>query len=672
MRSRGARGSEEQFARIVDYLSSDLNSDQHLVPVHPSPAPVQSREWTTYGGDLANQRYSSLDQVNASNFNRLQIAWRFNTASFGPNPEYKFESTPLMAGGVVYTTAGSRRDVVALDAATGEVLWVHREAEGARGEAAPRQLSGRGLSFWKDGRQQRILYVTPGYRLVALDAKDGHRVASFGHDGVVDLKQQDDQRMDPVNADIGLQSAPVIAGNTIIIGAAHSAGEVPASKMNVKGYVRGYDVRTGRRLWIFHTIPARGEAGFGSWEGNSASYTGNTGVWGQISVDEHLGLVYLPVEMPTGDAYGGHRPGNGLFGESLVAVDLRTGRPRWHYQLVHHGLWDYDIPCAPVLVDLTVDGRPVKALAQASKQSILYVLNRETGKPVWPFVEQPVPLGNVPGEWYSPTQPIPTRPAAYGRNGFSTDDLIDFTPELRAEALELASHYQAGPLYTPPVVSNAEGPLGTLIIGFSFGGTNWAGGSYDPQTHIFYAFSQSTLGSLGLVEPDPKESDMRYVVGSKAPGLGANSFSRSINMGLHDLPLIRPPYALITALDLDHGSIQWQTTHGETPDEIRNSPLLRGLTIPRTGRPGIIGLLTTKTLLIAGEAGTVTDSAGRVGALLRAYDKASGRDAGAVPMPMGQTGSPMTYLWKGKQYIVVAVSGPNYPGELIAYSLPEK
>ena len=622
-------------------------------------------EWPTYGGDLANSRYSALDQINASNFNQLQIAWRFKTENFGPEPEYKFESTPLMVNGVLYTTAGSRRAVVALDPATGELLWMHAEHEGARGAAAPRLLSGRGLAYWTDGKQERILYVTQGYRLIALDARTGTPVPTFGKDGVVDLRLNDDQEMDLVKADIGLNATPIVAGNTIIVGAAHSSGEMPKSKTNVKGYVRGFDVRTGERLWIFHTIPRKGEFGYDTWENGSAEYTGNTGVWTQISVDEDLGMVYLPVESPTGDSYGGYRPGRALFAESLVAVDLKTGQRKWHYQLVHHGVWDFDIPCAPVLVNITVNGKPVKAVAQASKQSILYVLNRETGEPIWPFVERPVPQGDVPGEWYSPTQPIPTKPPFYGRNGFTTDELIDFTPELRAEALKLASKYKLGPVFTPPVVSKADGPLGTLIIGYPNGGTNWAGGSFDPQTHVYYVFSQGVAGSLGLVPPEDGNSEVKYYVGTlHASGRG---FRRLTVQGL---PLVKPPYGKISAINLDTGEIQWQIPHGETPDEIRNSPVVKGLNIPRTGRPGVIGVLTTKTLVIAGEGGIFTNAAGKKGALLRAYSKATGTDAGAVYMPSGQTGSPMTYMLNGKQYIVVAIGGPGFPGELVAFSLP--
>lgn len=638
---------------------------------------AKNGEWRTYGGDLGNTKYSPLDQINASNFNTLKLAWRFKTENLGPRPEYNMEDTPLMVKGVVYTTAGSRRDVVAIDAGTGELLWMHTEKEGARGAAAPRQLSGRGLAYWSDGNDERILYVTPGYRLVSLDAKTGIPTPTFGKAGMIDLKLDDDQQIDLVTGEVGLHATPLVAGNTVIVGAAHLAGGEPKSKSNVKGYVRGFDVKTGKRLWIFHTIPKPGEFGYNTWEKDSAEYTGNTGVWAQISVDEDLGMAYLPVELPTGDYYGGHRPGNGLFGESIVAVDLKTGQRKWHYQLVHHGMWDMDIPCAPMLVDITVNGQPVKALAQPTKQSILYVFNRVTGEPIWPIVETPVPKGDVPGEWYSPTQPIPTKPPAYGRNGFSVDDLIDFTPELKAEGMAIISKYKIGPLFTPPVVSKPGGPLGTLDIGCCQGGTNWPGGSYDPQTHILYVYGKTEMTSLGLVPPRPGKSDMnfirgtaRYDIAQPPPPDGAPAPATGA-LTVQGLPLFKPPYGAITAINLDKGEIIWQVPHGETPDNVRNNPALKGLNIPRTGRAGNLGLVTTSTLVIGGEAGFITNAQGQRGAYLRAYDKATGKDAGAVFMPAGETGSPMTYMLNGKQYIVIAVGGPGYPAELLAYRLPD-
>lgn len=656
------------------------------------PAGAQSGtkngEWHNYGGDLGSTRYAPLDQINAANFSKLQIAWRFKTDSLGARPEFKFESTPLMVHGVIYTTAGSRRDVVALDAATGELLWVHREDEGARGSNAPRQLSGHGVAYWSDGKEERILYVTPGYCLIALDAKTGIPVPGFGVNGAVDLKKDDDQDIDLVTGEVGLHSTPVVAKNVVIVGAAHLAGGDPHSRKNVKGYVRGFDVRTGKRLWIFHTIPRPGEYGIDTWERDSWSYTGNTGVWGQISVDEDLGLVYLPVELPTGDYYGGDRPGAGLFGESIVAVDLQTGKRKWHYQLVHHGLWDMDIPCAPILTDITIDGRTVKALAQPTKQAYLYVFNRETGEPIWPIVERPVPKGDVPGEWYSPTQPIPTKPPAYDNQGVSLDDLINFTPELHEEAAQLVSKYRIGPLFTAPSVSKADGPIATITSPGSLGGANWPGGSYDPETHKLYVFSQSAIALLGLVPtPGPSFSDMEYVQGSAGvmprpsrpagaappPRTSAESAPAGGEAGatltVHGMPLLKPPYGRITAYDMDKGEIAWQVAHGETPDNVRNNPALKGLDIPRTGQNGLVGVLTTKSLVIAGEPLFTTTASGR-GAMLRAYDKATGQEVGAVFMPAPQSGSPMTYMLDGQQYIVIAVSGQGFPGELIAYRLP--
>ncbi len=664
-------------------------------------------EWRTYGGDLRSTRYMPLDQINRTNFNSLEVAWRLKTEFLGPRPEFNFQVTPLVVKGVLYTPAGSRRAVIALDAETGEMLWMHRLDEGKRGEAAPRRLSGRGLAYWTDGKQERIVYVTPGYQMVALDAKTGQRVPSFGKNGIVDLKLDNDQEVDLETGEFGLHAAPVIAKDVIVVGAAHLPGDMPKSRRHEKGYVRGYDVRTGKRLWIFHTIPRRGEFGWETWENESGAYTGNVGVWAQMTVDEELGMVYLPVELPTGDYYGGHRPGNTLFSESLVALDLKTGVRKWHYQLVHHGIWDFDIPCAPILADITVNGKSIKAIVQPTKQAWLYVFDRVTGQPVWPIEERPVEKGDVPGEWYATTQPFVTKPPAFDRQGVSTDDLIDFTPELRTEAIEITKRYKMGPLFTPPVVSKWEGPLGTLMLPSNTGGANWPGGALDPETNILYIYSFTNATSLGLVS-DPSRSDMAYGRGRArdpsassasgaggAPGAsgtggasgapaaaGAAGATGAAGAGggggegggntvtVRGLPLIKPPYGRITAIDLNKGDIVWQVAHGDTPDTIRNHPALKGLNIPRTGRTsGRIGTLVTKSLVIAGEPGFNTTPNGR-GAMLRAYDKATGQDAGAVYMPAPQTGSPMTYIRNGKQYLVVAVGGPGYSGELLAYRLP--
>jgi quinoprotein glucose dehydrogenase len=647
----------------------------------PAVALAKADEWPTYGGDLASRRYRPFDQINAATFKDLEVAWRFKTDALGPTPEFNFQATPLMVNGTLYTTAGSRRAVVALDAATGELLWMHRLDEGKRGAAAPRRLSGRGVAYWTDGKEERIVYVTPGYQMVALDAKTGRRVPTFGQTGIVDLKLDMDQAVDLETGEIGLHSAPIIARDVIVIGAAHLPGGTPKSRIHEKGYIRGFDARTGKRLWTFHTIPRRGEFGQETWEQESAAYTGNAGVWAQMTVDDELGMLYLPVELPTGDYYGGHRPGNGLFGESLVALDLKTGQRKWHYQLVHHGIWDFDIPCAPILADITVNGRLIKAIAQPTKQNWIYVFDRATGQPVWPFEERPVPKGDVPGEWYAPTQPYVVKPPAFDLQGISVDDLIDFTPELRAEAVKLVSRYKLGPLFTPPPVSKWDGPLGLLMVPSATGGPNWPGGSLDPETNVLYIYSFRNPTVVGMIN-DPARSDMNFINGqardpnAPPPASGAGGGGGGEGGGpavtVRGLPLLKPPYGTISAIDLNKGEIAWQVAHGETPDVVRNHPDLKGLTIPRTGRAnGRIGTLTTKSLVIAGEPGFMTMPNGQRGALLRAYDKVTGREVGAVPMPAPQTGSPMTYLLNGQQYLVVAISGAAYSGELLAFKVPQ-
>ncbi|NOT27797.1 MAG: pyrroloquinoline quinone-dependent dehydrogenase [Acidobacteria bacterium] len=665
----------------IAYLSGGVRAQR-------VPTGTENGEWRTYGGDLASTRYSPLAQINKDNFSRLEVAWRFKTDSLGPRPEYNLQSTPLMVGGVLYSTGGTRRAVVALDAMTGEQLWMHSLNEGAeRSEAAPRQLSGRGLSYWSEGREARIIYVTPGYQMVALDARTGVRVPGFGKNGIVDLKQDFDQGPVDPDAAVGLHAAPVISNDVVIIGAAFTTGANPKSKTNVKGYVRGFDVRTGKRIWVFHTIPRPGEYGYDTWGNDSASYTGNTGVWAQMSVDEQLGLVYLPVELPTHDYYGGDRPGRNLFSESIVAVEVKTGKRRWHYQLVHHGMWDMDIPCAPVLMDITVNGRPIKAVAQATKQAFLYVLNRETGEPVWPIEERAVPAGDAVGEWYSPTQPHPTKPAAYDGQGLTIDDLIDFTPELRAEAVKLVQPYRLGPIFTPPSVSKKEGPIATLTMGAQAAATNWPGASYDPETHTLYVASQTSVATLGLVPPPPGVSTVPYHQGTvlagarTAMGSGADAGAGAVvaadalsaNLTVQGLPIIKPPYSRITAINMDTGDFRWQVPFGATPANITNHPALKGLKLPPLGRPGNNnGTLVTKSLVVAGEKNFGPTPSGQRGAMLRAFDKMTGQEVGAVYLPAPQTGSPMTYMLNGRQYLVVAIGGGAYTAELVVFALPRE
>ena len=666
-------------------------------------------DWPYYFADAKGTRYSPLDQINASNFNRLEVAWHFKTDNLGARPEYKLEGTPLEINGVVYATAGSRRAAIALNAKTGELKWMHSVDEGARAANAPRQLSGRGLSYWTDGNgDERILYVTTGYRLVELNAKTGLPIETFGTHGIVEMKigayTGTGKQIDLETGEIGLHTTPTVVKDVVIVGSAFKEGSQPETHNNTKGLVRAFDVRTGKVLWQFNTIPKRGEFGYDTWLNNSAEINGNTGVWTGITVDEDLGLVYLPVEDPTSDQYGGHRPGDNLFGDSLVCVDLQTGKMKWYFQIAHHPIWDYDLSSPPILADITVEGRAIKAVAVPSKESFLYVFDRVTGKPVWPIEERPVPQGDVPGERYSPTQPFPTKPPAYARQAVTMDDLIDFTPELHAKALELVKHYKMGPMFLPAVVSKLPGPLAALTIGTLGGGTNWPGAGYDPETDTAFApAANAGVSPLGLVEPPEGFSDIRYLAGvagqkfrvNEGPGFGSASDAPKISVSqakldailaktntaatsdtppvgtaIDGLPLVKPPYGLLTAINLDRGEIVWQVPHGDTPDTVRNNPALKGLNIPKTGQQGNVGIVVTKTLVIVGDPQLSTTPEHPRGAMLRAYDKKTGEQVGAIWMPAPQSGSPMTYTVDGKQYIIVAVSGGNYSGDYIAFSLP--
>ena len=678
---------------------------------------TKNGDWPYYTADVKGTKYSPLDQINASNFKDLEVAWRFKTDNLGTRPEYKLEGTPLVVKGIMYATGGTRRAVFALRAETGELLWTHSEFEGARAVNSPRQLSGRGLSYWTDGKEERILYVTTGYRLIALDAKTGNRIPNFGKDGVVDLKAGvtygTGQQIDLESGDAGLHSTPTVVKDVVIIGIAMKEGMTVKSHNNTKGLVRAFDAKSGKLLWTFNTIPKPGEFGNDTWLNNSWATNGNTGVWTQITVDEELGLVYLPVESPTSDFYGGHRPGNNLFGESLVCVDLKTGQRKWHFQIVHHPIWDYDLSSAPILADIVVDGRAVKAVALPSKEAFLYVFDRVTGKPVWPIEERPVPKGDVPGEWYSPTQPFPTKPPAYARQAVTVDDLIDFTPALRQQALQVTENLKMGPMFNPPVVSKIGGPLAALTLGTTGGGTNWPGAGYDPETHVFYAqANNSQIVPIGLIEPPEGFSDIKYVLGtagqpfrvSEGPGFGsaadypqpqrgltpapaagggnrgaappaatpapAQAEGGGVRTTVQGLSLVKPPYGVVSAINLDKGNLMWQVPHGDTPDGVRNNPALKGLNIPKTGQGGSVGLVVTKTLVVVGDPQVTTTPDHPRGAMLRAYDKTTGKEVGAILMPAPQSGSPMTYSVNGTQYIVVAVSGGNYSGEYIAYRLP--
>jgi quinoprotein glucose dehydrogenase len=677
---------------------------------------TKNGEWPYYTADVRGSRYSPLDQINGTNFNQLEVAWRFKTDNLGTRPEFKLEGTPLMVKGVIYATGGTRRSVVALDAKTGELIWVHAEKEGNRAVKAPRQLSGRGLSYWTDGKgDDRVLYVTTGYRLVSLNAKTGVPVTGFGTAGVVDLKVGalvgKGQQINLETGEIGLHSTPTVAKDVVLVGSSFREGLTVETHNNTKGLVRAYDVKSGKLLWTFNTIPRPGEFGNDSWDKESWATNGNTGVWTQITVDEELGLVYLPVEDPTSDLYGGHRPGNNLFGDSLVCVDLKTGQRKWHFQIVHHPIWDYDMPAAPLLADIVVNGKQIKAVAQSTKQGMLYVFDRVTGQPVWPIEERPVPQSDVPGEKTSPTQPFPTKPPAYSRNGVIESDLIDFTPELKAAGLEASKRFRLGPVFTPAVVSMREGPIGALTSGTLSGGVNWPGSAYDPEMHTFFSHAcNSCIAPLGLVVPPKDFSDLNYVMGTAgstfrpivgggegdaadaprparpatppppptpppaaaggrgaAPAGGGGGFGATVQ----GLSIVKPPYGQIVAINLDKGDLMWSTPHGDTPDAVRNNPALKGINIPKTGQQGNVGVVVTKTLVVAGDPSVTTTPEHPRGAMLRAYDKNTGAQVGAVWMPAPQSGSPMTYSVDGRQYIIVAVSGGNYSGEYIAFALPQ-
>ena len=708
-----------------------VQSLQQIAGQYPAQPSTASGEWPMYTADLRGSKYSPLDQINATNFSKLEVAWRFKTDNLGPRPENKLEGTPLMVKGTVYSTGGTRRAVIALDGRTGEQKWVYSLDEGERASRwAPRQLSGRGVSYWTDGKgDERIYYVTIGYRLVALNAKTGQPVTSFGQNGILDLKQGviigRDKQIDLERGEIGLHSTPTVVGDVIIVGSSMFEGLGYLYSTNAKGLVRAFDIRTGKQIWRFNTIPMPGEFGNNTWENGSWEWSGNTGVWTQISVDPEAGLVYLPVETPTIDEYGGNRPGDNLFAESLVAVDLKTGVRKWHFQLVHHPLWDHDISSAPLLIDAVIDGKPRKLVCQPTKQGWLYTFDRITGQPIWPMPETPVPQSDMGGEKTAKTQPIPSKPPPYSRIFVSKNDLIDFTPALRTQALENLKRFRWEETpFVPPVGPNSQ-MLGSINIGNTGGGVNWPGSSFDPETATFYTQAansgvtaakydeeefqrvrpetQAKLSPSGRIprwEAEPNYGQGRgrgagaaagrgepAGRGAAEPGRGGTPGAGrgaapgaapgggggrgALTQGLEGLSIIKPPYGVISAIDLNTGTLKFQVPHGDTPDAVRNHPLLKGLNIPKTGQPGSVGIMVTKTLAVVGDP-QVTAPPGRPrGAMLRAYNKQTGEQVGEVLMPAQISGHPMTYRIAGRQYIIVAVSGGNYTGEYIAYALPE-
>jgi quinoprotein glucose dehydrogenase len=576
---------------------------------------AQVGEWRAYGAVEGSTRYSPLDQITRENVKTLQVAWTWRFDNYGTATEtLNTETTPLMINGVLYFTAGPRRTVVAANAGTGETLWTWRPDEGERFDRAPRKVH-RGVAYWTDGKEERIVVITPGFQLVSLNARTGDPTVGFGDNGIVDLfKHLDlDSALDPIGR-IGNSSPPVISNDVVVIGPALQPGG-RVNKANVKGDVLAFDVRTGKKLWTFHTIPRKGEAGYETWEGGSADYTGNAGVWGPFSADPQLGYVYLNIESATNDIYGGHRPGNNLYSDSLVCLNIKTGKMIWHQQLVHHDIWDYDLPPHPILIDITVDGKRIPAVVQLSKQAFAYVFDRRNGTPVWPLVETKVPQTDVPGEWTAATQPIPSKPPGFDVQGLVPErDLIDFTPELRAQALKELQRFKYGPIYTPGSLAVPGSHVGTVVLPGLGGGANWQSGAGDPETGFIYVGSATNPGVIGLTKnADPKTTgiDSDYTFGGALPSI-------------QGLRMIKPPYGRITAYDMNRGEIAWQIPNGDTPQQFKDAAAKLGITIPKTGSPSQAGLLVTRTLLFAGEG-----SGGA--AILHAYDKATGAEIWQTP-----------------------------------------
>ena len=639
-----------------------------VLAVAPARAQLgtQDGEWRTFGGDTGSTKYAPLDQINRDNVRGLQIAWRRPAVDerYGAmDPEISYSNSyfaqVLTVGGVAYIPNGVGL-VEAFNPGTGETIWVQEPMGGVEDLLG---ASTRGVAYWSDGSDERIL-VQRGTYLYALDARTGETYPDFGDAGRVDLR---------VGLGEGAQyrwgSAPLVIRDIVVLG--QSMSDTFTTKEALRGDVRAFDVRTGELRWQFHTIPQAGEFGTDTWEEDSWSYTGHAPVWSLFSADEELGYVYMPVSSPTSDMYGGHRLGDNLFGQSLVCVDAETGERVWHFQLVHHGLWDYDPPMAPVLMDITVAGRPVKAVAQITKQAFVYVFDRVTGEPVWPIVERPVPQSNTPGEGTSPTQPFPTKPPPFDRQGSTEDNLIDFTPELRAEAMEITKRYVTGPLFTPPSI-RGDGPddtQGTIQLPGSQGGADVQGAAFDPETGYLYVPSVTAPFVADIREGNPDQVNLRYVKGT-----------RRWIAGPRGLPLFKPPYGRITAIDMNEGEHVWMVPNGDGP---RDHPAIKHLNLGPLGNPGRPAPLVTKTLLFVGDGRTNTVGGGRIPPDMppetaissgdnkfRGYDKATGETVWETELPAGTTGPPVTYMFEGKQYLVVAIGDRLHAAELIAFALP--
>jgi len=622
-------------------------------------------EWRHYAGDHGSTKYSALDQISAENFERLEVAWRWESADSLLEETTQFRpgmlrGTPLMVDGVLYVPTGLSQ-VAALDPGTGATLWVHDPRSYERGRVTHGMFQIRGVEYWSDGEEARVIIATGGRQLVSIDAKSGQPDLAFGDQGAVDLLADLDERVNKRN--IGHSAPVIVVGDTIVVGAIIM--DFPTRNNNPPGHVRGYDVRTGKLKWRFHSIPQEGEEFTETWENESWKVAGNTNVWSMMSADDELGYVYLPFGTPTSDYYGGHRHGDNVYAESLVCLDADTGERIWHFQAVHHGIWDYDFPAAPNLIDITVDGRRIAAVAQVSKQGFTYVFDRRTGEPVWPIEERKVDSNSrVPGEKLSETQPFPTKPPAFERQGFSEDDLIDFTPELFEEAKKIMADHVTGPLFTPSIVQGADGKKATIVNPGAGGGANWPGASIDPETGILYVQSMTSPSGMALIKPDAARTDFNYML----------AFQRI--PGPQGLPLWKPPYRRITAIDLNRGDFAWQIPFGEGPSQ---HPAIKHLDLGPLGSPypaGVIaegGLLLTKTLLVTFQAKLDELGDRRAhGSFLQAYDKASGELLASVEVDRSLHSSPMTYMFEGRQFIVVAGGGNGEEiSELVAFALPE-
>jgi quinoprotein glucose dehydrogenase len=622
----------------------------------------KTAEWPDYAGDKASSKYSPLAQIDRENFNRLKVAWTWRSVEeeiTKANADVKtwvWESTPLMVDGVLYVSS-SLSQVAAIDAATGKTLWVY-DPETWKGATPPNHgFVHRGVAYWASGKDRRILTGTGDGYLISLDARTGKPVPTFGQQGRVDLTQGLGRAVD--RKMYGVTSPPVICRDVVVTGA--SILDFPAVKEMPPGDLRGFDVRTGKQLWLFRAVPREKEFGNETWEQDSWKAAGNANVWTMMSADEALGYIYLPFGTPANDYYGGQRPGGGLFGESLVCLDARTGKRVWHFQAVHHGVWDYDLPAAPNLVDIRVNGKRVKAVAQVSKQGFCYVFDRVTGEPIWPVEERAVPQSTVPGERLSPTQPFPTKPAPFDRQGVTENDLVDFTPEIRKQALAVLAKYNYGPLFTP---TSLEKP--TILMPGVGGGASWAGAALDPETATLYVPS-ITLPLVIMVSksPVPHADYFGFIAGTVDTVQG--------------LPLFKPPYGRITAIDLNTGNHRWMVPLG---DLAGSNAKIKELNLPPTGRPARGHAVVTKTLLVVGQEGNTqrVSTTNRGFAMvadfevhepsLRAYDKATGKLVGEVALPRNATGAPMTYMLNGKQYIAVPTGGSNLPAELVVLALP--